>query len=88
MADTGYTGYTRFPVVERDNPKKLVGIISLAVVPQARSRNLEEERKRERVQHMRFLFPTNRPVVKTRKGGEEVNDAERTQKEPGEPLMD
>ena len=85
MADTGYT---RFPVVERDDPKKLVGIISLAAVLQARSRNLEEGRKRERVLRMRFLFPTNRPVLKTRKVGEELRDTERTPKEPDESLMD
>ncbi len=82
------TGYTRLPVVERENPKKLVGIISLAAVLQARARSLEEERKRERVLRMRFLFPTNRPVVKTRKVGKEVSDIEPTPREPSKPLMD
>ncbi len=82
------TGYTRLPVVERENPKKLVGLISLAAVLQARARSLEEERKRERVLRMRFLFPTNRPVVKTRKVGKEVSDLEPTPKEPSKPLMD
>ena len=82
------TGYTRFPVVERDNPNKLVGIISLAAVLTARTRSLEEERKRERVLRMRFLFPSNRPVIKTSKVGEEVGDIEQTPGKPGEPLMD
>ncbi len=82
------TGYTRLPVVERENPKKLVGLISLAAVLQARARSLEEERKRERVLRMRFLFPTNRPVVKTRKVGKEVSDIEPTPREPSKPLMD
>jgi chloride channel protein, CIC family len=82
------TGYTRLPVVERDNPKKLVGIISLAAVLQARTRSLEEERKRERVLRMRFLFPTNRPVIKTRKVGKEVSDVEPTPKETSKPLED
>ncbi|HET9920719.1 MAG TPA: chloride channel protein [Ktedonobacteraceae bacterium] len=82
------TGYTRFPVVERDNPQKLVGIISLAAVLTARTRSLEEERKRERVLRMRFLFPSNRPVIKTSKVGEEVGDIEQTPGKPGEPLMD
>jgi hypothetical protein len=37
---------------------------------------------------MRFLFPTNRPVVKTRKVGKEVSDIEPTPREPSKPLMD
>ncbi len=82
------TGYTRLPVVERDNPRKLVGLISLAAVLQARGRNLEEERKRERILRMRFLFPTNRPIVKTRKIGEEVSDVEPTPRETSKPLED
>jgi H+/Cl- antiporter ClcA/predicted transcriptional regulator len=82
------TGYTRLPVVERENPKKLVGLISLAAVLQARARSLEEERKRERILRMRFLFPTNRPVVKMRKVGKEVSDLEPTPREPSKPLMD
>lgn len=57
------TGFTRLPVVERDNPHKLLGIISLNDLLKARARNLEEERHRERVLRMRFLFPT-RHVVK------------------------
>ena len=51
------SGFTRFPVVERDNPRKLVGIISLNDLLKARTRNLEEERQRERVLHMRLLLP-------------------------------
>lgn len=82
------TGYTRMPVVEREAPHKLVGLISLAAVLQARTRSLEEERKRERVLRMRFLFPTSRPVVKTRQVGKEVSDIEPTPKEPSKPLMD
>jgi len=55
MADTGYT---RFPVVERDDPRKLVGIVSLNDLLKARARSLEEERHRERVLRLRLLFPT------------------------------
>ncbi|MEO7020282.1 MAG: chloride channel protein [Ktedonobacteraceae bacterium] len=51
------TGYTRFPVVERDDPGKLVGMISLTDLLKARSRNLEEERHRERVLRLRLLTP-------------------------------
>lgn len=51
------SGFTRFPVVERDDPQKLLGIVSLSDLLKARTRNLEEERQRERVLHMRLLFP-------------------------------
>ncbi|HEV2582723.1 MAG TPA: chloride channel protein [Ktedonobacteraceae bacterium] len=51
------TGYTRFPVVERDDPDHLAGMISLNDLLKARTRNLNEERHRERVLHLRLLFP-------------------------------
>lgn len=51
------SGFTRFPVVERANPQKLLGIVSLGDLLKARSRNLEEERQRERVLRMRLLLP-------------------------------
>jgi CBS domain-containing protein len=63
MADTGFT---RFPVVERDDPRKLVGIVSLNDLLKARVRNLAEERHRERVLHLRLLFPAHN-VEKTEK---------------------
>jgi H+/Cl- antiporter ClcA len=50
------TGHTRLPVVERNNPHKLVGIVALNDLLQARVRNLQEERRRERVLSIRF-FP-------------------------------
>ncbi|GAC1662182.1 MAG: chloride channel protein [Ktedonobacteraceae bacterium] len=37
------TGFTRFPVVERDHPRKLLGIVSLGDLLKARVRNLDEE---------------------------------------------
>jgi len=43
------TGITRLVVVERSNPHKLVGIVSLRDLLKARVRNLAEERDRERV---------------------------------------
>jgi CBS domain-containing protein len=55
------TGFTRFPVVERDNPQQLVGMISLNDLLKARVRNLEEERRRERVLRMRLFFPSRAP---------------------------
>ncbi|GAC1366641.1 MAG: chloride channel protein [Ktedonobacteraceae bacterium] len=51
------TGFTRFPVVERDDPQKLLGIVSLTDLLKARTRNLEEERQRQRVLHLRLLLP-------------------------------
>ncbi|HEU4797647.1 MAG TPA: CBS domain-containing protein, partial [bacterium] len=52
------TGLTRFPVVDREDPTHLLGIISLSDFLRARQRSLEEERTRERVLTLRF--PTNR----------------------------
>jgi len=51
------TNLTRLPVVERSNPRKLVGMVSLTDLLQARVRNLQEERSRERVLHLSILFP-------------------------------
>jgi CBS domain-containing protein len=42
------TGLTRFPVVERNEPHKLLGTVSLNDLLQARVLNLEGERRRER----------------------------------------
>ncbi len=47
------TGLTRFPVVDPDNEKRLLGMVSLQDLLHARSRNLEEERARERVLRLR-----------------------------------
>jgi chloride channel protein, CIC family len=54
MADTGFT---RLPVVDRDDPRKLMGIVSLNDLLKARVRNLEEERRRERVLTMHPFLP-------------------------------
>jgi CIC family chloride channel protein len=43
------TGRTRFPVVERGPDRRLAGMVSLTDLLQARARNLEAERRRERV---------------------------------------
>ncbi len=50
------TGYTRFPVLEREDSRKLVGMISLNDLLRARTRALEEERNRERVLRIRVPF--------------------------------
>ncbi len=54
------TGYTRLPVVERNDPRKLVGMISLYDLLKARGRSLEEEHHRERVLRLRLRFPSRR----------------------------
>jgi CBS-domain-containing membrane protein len=50
------TGLTRLLVVERDDPRRLVGVISLSDLLKARLRNLEGERRRERVLTLRRIF--------------------------------
>jgi len=49
------TGLTRFPVVERNDPRKLLGMISLTDLLKARVRNLEAEQRRERLLPIRRL---------------------------------
>jgi CBS domain-containing protein len=58
MADSGLT---RFPVVERGPSRKLLGMIALDDLLKARVRNLEAERRRERVLRVRFPFVFGRP---------------------------
>lgn len=50
------TGFTRLPVVERGETPMLVGMISLQDLLAARTRNLTEERARERVLRIRVPF--------------------------------
>ncbi|HTR38098.1 MAG TPA: chloride channel protein [Bryobacteraceae bacterium] len=48
------TGLTHFPVVDRSGERKLLGVIALRDLLLARTRNLTEERKRERVLRIRL----------------------------------
>ncbi len=48
------SGFTRLPVVDRDDPRCLLGMVSLEDLLRARGRNLEEERARERVLRLRL----------------------------------
>ncbi len=50
------TGFTRFPVLEDRQTKKLAGVVSLEDLLRARSRSLEEERHRERVLRLHLPF--------------------------------
>jgi H+/Cl- antiporter ClcA/CBS domain-containing protein len=57
------TGFTRMPVVESGEERRLVGMISLDDLLHARARNLSEERSRERVLHIRLPFRGTRKAV-------------------------
>ncbi len=48
---------TRLPVVDEQDPQKLIGIISLEHLLHARIRNLQEERTKERI--LRLRLPLN-----------------------------
>jgi len=50
------SGYTRLPVVDREHPDQLLGMISLQDLLKARVRNLDEERRRERIIKPGLLF--------------------------------
>jgi len=51
------SGFTRFPVVERDGSRKLVGMVSLHDLLKARAHTLDAERRRERILPLRLKFP-------------------------------
>ena len=57
------TGFTRLPVVESEESRKLVGMVSLHDLLLARSRSLEEERNRERVLRIRLPFGSRGPAA-------------------------
>jgi H+/Cl- antiporter ClcA len=50
------SGFTRFPVLDPVGDGKIVGMVSLNDLLQARTRNLEDERARERVLRIRMPF--------------------------------
>lgn len=61
MADSGFT---RFPVLDWQGDGSIVGMVSLNDLLRARTRNLDEERARERVLRIRMPFGrrTNRAI--------------------------
>jgi chloride channel protein, CIC family len=58
MADSGFT---RLPVLDPSGNGKLLGMVSLRDLLHARSKNLEDERARERV--LRIRMPFGRKVI-------------------------
>ena len=50
------TGFTRLPVIESEESGKLAGMISLHDLLRARTRSLEEDRRRERLLRVRLPF--------------------------------
>ena len=61
------TGLTRFPVLEPGNGGKIAGMVALGDLLQARTRNLEDERARERV--LRIRMPFGSPKKETGRQG-------------------
>jgi CBS domain-containing protein len=51
------SGLTRMPVVDRSEPPKLLGLVTLKGALKARVRHLEEERRRERVLPISLIVP-------------------------------
>lgn len=56
------SGLTRFLVTDRENKTQLLGILSLEDLLRARTRNLHEERTRERVLRIRVPFLGRSPA--------------------------
>jgi chloride channel protein, CIC family len=50
------SGFTRFPVLDPQSDQRIVGMVSLNDLLRARTRNLEDERARERVLRIRMPF--------------------------------
>jgi CBS domain-containing protein len=57
------TGRTRMPVIEPSPERRLVGMVSLEDLLRARTRNLSEERTRERVLRIRLPFGAGRTTA-------------------------
>ena len=53
-------GHTCLPVVDREHPEQLLGLLSLQDLVKVSSRKLDEERLRERVLKLRLLFPRDK----------------------------
>jgi chloride channel protein, CIC family len=56
------TGLTRFPVVERGDERRLMGVVALRDLLRARAHSVEEEQDRERMLRIRLALPRRRRV--------------------------
>lgn len=74
------TGITRFPVVDRDDPGRLVGTISLNNLLSARVVHLENETRREKV----LQLPSILAMAKARAAREKEEAGHAEMEEPGE----
>jgi chloride channel protein, CIC family len=54
------SGFTRLPVLESEESRRLVGMIALHDLLHARTRSLHEEQRRERVLRIRLPFGPRR----------------------------
>ena len=54
------SGLTRFPVVDRAAPDRIVGLVALRHLLLARAHAVEEEQDRERTLRLRFILPRRR----------------------------
>jgi CBS domain-containing protein len=61
------TGLTALPVVDRNNPHKLLGNITLRDMLKARVRHLEEEQRRERVLPIHLILPSFLRAIASRR---------------------
>ena len=62
------TGYTRFPVLERGDTRQLMGMVGLHDLLHARTRALQEERRRERVLRIHLPFGPRGAVTEDHPG--------------------
>ncbi|HKU37491.1 MAG TPA: CBS domain-containing protein, partial [Polyangiales bacterium] len=65
------TGCTRLPVLDRDDPTKLAGILTLAHTLKAKQRHLEDEQRRERVRAVDLLVPA---ALRRRRAAKAISD--------------
>ncbi|HEY1389850.1 MAG TPA: hypothetical protein VGF38_15025, partial [Ktedonobacterales bacterium] len=59
-------------VVEPDNARKVIGMVSLHDLLKARAHNLEAEQRRERILPLRIAFPRTRPRPQATESAPEV----------------
>ncbi len=86
------TGLTRFPVVERSNPRKVMGMLSLNDLLKARAHNLDAEQRRERIlplpsMALPRLWPRTRVALPEPEAESEAKTDE-TDAEPAEPEVE